>query len=121
MARHTVCRASEVVPDRLTPATVGRSPIVLVRLPSGKIRALGGRCPHQGAALQFGAVSGMTESDTPNNLTVCRPGEILRCPWHGFEFSLLDGKPLTLAAPNNPMRLRFYEVEVDGEDVVVVT
>lgn len=121
MAKHTVCRVGDVSQGRLTPATIGRSPIVLVRLPSGDIRAFGGRCPHHGAALQFGAVSGKTESDTPNNLRFCRPGEILRCPWHGFEFSLVDGKPLAEASAGSPMQLRFYDVEINGDDVVVVT
>jgi nitrite reductase/ring-hydroxylating ferredoxin subunit len=54
-------------------------------------------------------------------LNFCNNGETLRCPWRGFEFSLLDGRPTVPAAPQRPMMLRFYDVEVDGDDIVVTT
>ncbi|HZP80657.1 MAG TPA: Rieske 2Fe-2S domain-containing protein, partial [Chthonomonadaceae bacterium] len=39
-----------------------------------------------------------------------REGEILRCPWHGWEFDLLTGRSLF-----NPhkIRVRTYEVTVE--------
>ncbi|MFL1874777.1 Rieske (2Fe-2S) protein [Hansschlegelia beijingensis] len=121
MARHSVCKVDEVAIGALTEVKIGRSPIVLSRLPSGEIRAVGGRCPHQGAALRHGCVSGTTGSDRPNELTYGCEGEILRCPWHGFEFSLRDGLPTTPDSEGLALRLRLYEVEVDGDQVVVVT
>jgi nitrite reductase/ring-hydroxylating ferredoxin subunit len=116
-----VCKVGDVGVGALTEVMVGRSPIVLSRLPSGEIRAVGGRCPHQGAMLRFGCVTGATRGDEPNEVTYGREGEILRCPWHGFEFSLVDGMPTTPDSDSLKMRLRFYEVEVLGDDVVVVT
>lgn len=121
MTKHIVCKVSEIQEARLTRANIGRAPIVLLRLPSGEIRAFGGRCPHQGAPLEYGCVSGMTSADVPNVLTYDHAGEILRCPWHGFEFSLVNGKPLAPPSTASAMRLRFYQVEVEGDDVVVET
>jgi len=119
MAKYVVCKLSELEVGKITPAKVGRSPIVLAKLPSGEIRAVGGKCPHQGAHLEYGCISGKTESETPNQLRYCGYGETLRCPWHGFEFSLIDGMPAVHDPSQMPMRLRFYEVEVNGNDVVV--
>jgi nitrite reductase/ring-hydroxylating ferredoxin subunit len=110
---------SELEVGKITPAKVGRSPIIVAKLPSGEIRAVGGKCPHQGADLEHGCISGTTESATPNQLRYCGYGETLRCPWHGFEFSLIDGLPAVHDTTWLPIRLRLYDVEIDGNDVVV--
>lgn len=120
MPRHTVCKTSEIEVGLLKPVTIGRSPIVLARLPNGEIRAVGGYCPHQAAHLEYGCISGITNGDTPNELTYDHAGEVLRCPWHGFEYSLVSGDPLVPAPANTKGRLRFYEVAIEGDDVVVV-
>lgn len=121
MTRHTICKANDVKVGQLTPANIGRASIVLVRLPSGDIRAVSGYCPHQSAPLQHGCVSGMTEGDVPNELTFGHCGEVLRCPWHGFEYSLVTGEPLVPAPAIGRPRLRIYDVEIEGDDVVVLT
>ena len=121
MARHTVCKVEDVEVGRLKPVTIGRSPVLVSRLPTGEIRALGGRCPHQGADLAFASLSGRTDGDEPNVLSYGCPGEVIRCPWHGFEFSLRSGDSLCPGSPTLPLQLRMYEVEIHGGDVVVVT
>lgn len=121
MARYPVCRTGEIAVGVLTRANVGRSPILLSRLPDGEIRAFAARCPHQGADLGHGCISGATASDEPNVLAYGREGEVLRCPWHGFEFCLRSGKAMVDAPEKLPLQLRFYKVEVEGDQVVVVT
>jgi nitrite reductase/ring-hydroxylating ferredoxin subunit len=121
MARYQVCRSEEIAVGALTRAMAGRSPILLSRLPGGEIKAFAARCPHQGADLGYGCISGATASDTPNLLQYHKEGEVLRCPWHGFEFCLHSGKALVEAPERHPMQLRFYRVEIEGDQVVVVT
>ena len=121
MARHVVCRADQVVIGKITPATLGRFRIVLTRLPSGEIRAVSARCPHQGAALEHGSISGLTCSDRPNEITFCNYGEILRCPWHGFEYSLIDGRALVENHAPSPLKLRIFDAETEDGNVVVST
>jgi nitrite reductase/ring-hydroxylating ferredoxin subunit len=119
MAKHIVCRFDELDVGKITPAKIGRTPIIVSKLPSGQVRAMGGRCPHQGAGLEHGCISGRTESEAPNELAFCDYGETLRCPWHGFEFSLIDGRSVVPGTSHLPMKLRFLDVEVEGDDVVV--
>lgn len=121
MPRYVVCQLGDLEVGKITPAQVGRSPIVLSKLPSGEIRAVSGRCPHQGANLQHGCISGSTESEELNHLKFCNFGETLRCPWHGFEFSLIDGLPAVSDSTQMPLRLRMYDVKVEGNDVVITT
>ena len=46
-----------------------------------------------------------------------REGEILRCPWHGWEFDITSGRSIF-----NPhrVRVRTYEVTVEPDDDPVV-
>lgn len=119
MVKHIVCRFDELDVGKITPGKIGRSAVVVSKLPSGEVRVVGGRCPHQGAALEHGRISGMTSSDIPNEMAFCNYGETLRCPWHGFEFSLIDGRPVVPAAKNWPMNLRIFDAKVEGNNVVV--
>jgi nitrite reductase/ring-hydroxylating ferredoxin subunit len=121
MARHTVCRTDEIRVGELTRASIGRFPIVLCRLPCGEIKAFSGRCPHQGADLAYGCIVGATSSELPNTLTYHSVVEVLRWPWHGFEFCLKSGRPAVEATAKLSLQLRFYQVEIDRDQVVVVT
>lgn len=121
MARHTVCKLSDVKEGKVFPATVGKARIVISRDTGGDVKAFSGRCPHQGACLEFGQVTEMVEGDTLNDLTVDKTHHVLRCPWHGFEFSLNTGQAVVENFNGKFLKLRRYDVEIEGDDIVVVT
>jgi nitrite reductase/ring-hydroxylating ferredoxin subunit len=72
-------------------------------------------CPHELAPICLGRVGGTTLPSAPGVYCWGREGEILACPWHGWEFDLLTGK--ALADPHK--RLRLYPVTVEGDTVYV--
>jgi 3-phenylpropionate/trans-cinnamate dioxygenase ferredoxin subunit len=78
----------------------------------GSYYALRSSCPHQGAPLCLGRVMGTTVSTGPFQLEYAREGEIIKCPWHGWEFDILTGRSVF-----NPhrVRVRRYEVTVEPE------
>ena len=83
----------------------------------GEFYALTNYCPHRGAPLCRGLVTGMTVASRPYQSHWVRDGEILRCPWHGWEFAIKDGTTVT-----EPTRkVRTYPVIVEGETVLVET
>jgi 3-phenylpropionate/trans-cinnamate dioxygenase ferredoxin subunit len=59
---------------------------------NGEFFALANRCPHQGGSLVQGRLVGLIESSEPGCYRYSRRGEIIRCPWHGWEFDLRTGK-----------------------------
>jgi nitrite reductase/ring-hydroxylating ferredoxin subunit len=72
-------------------------------------------CPHEFAPVCMGRVGGTTLPSAPGEWTWGREGEILACPWHGWEFELLTGKALFANRP----RLRLFPIKVEGETIYV--
>jgi nitrite reductase (NADH) small subunit len=83
----------------------------------GEYFALTNYCPHRGAPLCRGQVTGMTEATGPYECAWIREGEILRCPWHGWEFAIKDGTTVT-----EPKRqVKMYPVVVEGDTILLET
>jgi 3-phenylpropionate/trans-cinnamate dioxygenase ferredoxin subunit len=81
----------------------------------GRLYALRNRCPHQGAPLCLGPVAPLVIAPCPGSYVAERT-EVIRCPWHGWEFQLADGR--SWVDPEGT-RVRAYPVEVRGGQVLV--
>jgi len=62
---------------------------------NGEFIAVLNVCPHELAPVCMGRVSGTTTASQPGAIEWVREGEILYCPWHGWEFDLLTGACFT--------------------------
>jgi len=91
MSRHVVAATSEIPPGARKLVTVKGRPIAIFNL-AGEYFGLLNRCPHQGGSLCEGVVTGLLESPQPGTYLYSRKGEILRCPWHGWEFDIRTGQ-----------------------------
>lgn len=89
--RHVVARADEVVPGRPHLTTLKGRSIGLFNL-DGEYFALLNRCPHQGAELCKGRVTHLATARRAGEVEVSRVGEMLKCPWHGWEFDIRTGQ-----------------------------
>ena len=76
-------------------------------------------CPHQGAKLSSGLMTGEVVAEHPGQQPkLRREGEFLSCPWHGWKIVLRTGcSPLE---ESECVKVRRYEVHVEGERVLVV-
>lgn len=109
-------RAEDFPVGQVKIVTVGRREIGVVRRADGTVHAVRNWCPHKGAPICKGQLSGTTLPGPPGTLTWGHDGEILRCPWHGFEFFIANGKtPYT----GTNMRLRVYPARIDNGEIVV--
>jgi len=109
MARHVVCRVEELPPGgRRIVEVRGRS--IGVYNVNGAYHALLNRCPHRAAPLCLGPITGLVSSPEQYKVEMRRDGEIVRCPWHGWEFDITTGQSVF-----NPhrVRARSYEVTVE--------
>lgn len=91
MVAHVVAPAAEIPPGARHVTEAGGKRIVVFNL-DGEFFALADRCPHQGGPLSAGPVMGAVRSDCPGEYAYDRRGEILRCPWHAWEFDIRTGR-----------------------------
>ena len=114
MARYVVAEAGEIPPGgRKIVEVAGRS-IGIFNL-GGEFFALRNRCPHQGGPLCEGKTWGLAQARVPGEIEYVRPGEILTCAWHGWEFDIRTGEFLV----NPRIKARTYPVTVEEEAIYV--
>ena len=82
----------------------------------GEYFALYDRCPHEGGSLCAGKLTGLVQSDGPGDYRLERKGEIVRCPWHGWEFDLRTGQ--SYCDPRR-LRVRSYDAGIAKAGEVV--
>ncbi len=112
--RHVVARVSDFDgTDRKLVEVRGR-PVVIFKL-GEEWFGMSNMCPHQGGPLCEGHLISLTESDRAGDVRLSRRGEILRCPWHGWEFDIRTGK--SSARPAR-YRSRPFDVSVVTADEV---
>ncbi|MPZ59282.1 MAG: Rieske 2Fe-2S domain-containing protein [Rhizobiales bacterium] len=110
MAKHVVAAVAEITPGGRKLVDVKGRPIVVFNL-GGEFFALSNRCPHRGGSLCHGKLVGLVESSTPGEYRYSRRGEIIRCPWHSWEFDIRTGKSWCDPAR---LRIRHYPVSVEA-------
>ncbi len=87
---------------------------------NGDYHALRNLCPHKLGPLCTGRVSGRPEAVAPPSSYAGEPeierdGEIVRCPWHLWEFDITTGQCLV----DPKMRVKTYPVAIEEGEVVV--
>jgi nitrite reductase/ring-hydroxylating ferredoxin subunit len=135
MSRHVVAAARDIPPGGRKLVRVNGRDIVVFNI-GGEFFGLLNRCPHQGGNLSQGTLIGLVESREPGDYRYSRPGEILRCPRHGWEFDVRTGQswceparvramryPVAVESGNNlakgPYVAETFPVSVDEQYVVI--
>ena len=113
---HDIGAASDFEAGRPYRVEVDGRALVVVRK-GDAFYALRDTCAHQGARLSNGKVGGTALPCEPGSPVLYgRSGEVLTCPWHGWEYDLATGQ--TLADPYRA-RVRCYPAKLQGDRVVV--
>ena len=115
MAKHVVAGAADIPAGERKLVHVNGREIAIFNI-DGEYFAIHNRCPHEGASLCQGILVGLVESSEPGHYRFSRAGELLRCPWHGWEFDIRTGKSWF-----DPRRtkVRSFNVKlVDGSELV---
>ena len=109
MSQHIVAAVTEIPPGGRKLVTLRGREIGVFNL-GGEFFALINRCPHQGGKLCQGEIVSRLESAMPGDYRLTRRGEMLRCPWHCWEFDIRTGK--SWCDPES-MQARSYPVTVE--------
>lgn len=115
MSRHVVAKAEEIpVGSRKIVIVKGRE-IGIFRVGDG-FYGLINRCPHQGAPLCRGEIVSRLVAPSPGDYRLTRPGEMIRCPWHCWEFDIRTGQ--SLCDPHS-VQARAFDVAVEPGKTLV--
>jgi nitrite reductase/ring-hydroxylating ferredoxin subunit len=113
--RYVVASIDEIPPGGRKIVEVAGLSIGIFNL-NGEFFALRNRCPHQGGPLCEGKLWGSLEASVPGEFRYSRPGEILTCLWHGWEFDIRTGQ--SWCDPRR-LRTRTYRVSVEPGAVLL--
>lgn len=77
-------------------------------------------CAHQGGPACEGTITGTVEASfdrdaLENEFNWCREGEVLNCPWHGWEYDITTGECLS----QNDVELPSYPIRVDDGEIII--
>jgi nitrite reductase/ring-hydroxylating ferredoxin subunit len=111
-----LCAVDDLAPGEKRRVVVGGRAIALCRSSTGEYFAIGDNCPHQGASLCAGALAGTMLPSAPGNYEWGREGEVLKCPWHAWEFDVRSGRSLF---GDEKMRVASYELLIEDGDVIL--
>ena len=114
MSRHVVATVDQIPPGGRMLVTVGGREIGIFNV-GGEFFGIGNRCPHNGGSLCKGRIVGLVEATEPGSYQFSRRGELLRCPWHGWEFDLRTGK--SWCEPDRT-KVRSYYLKVEPGDAL---
>jgi nitrite reductase/ring-hydroxylating ferredoxin subunit len=114
MPKHVVATVGEIPPGGRKLVTIRGRQIAVFNL-GGEFFGLFNRCPHQGGPMCEGILTGLIESTQPGEYRYSRKDEIIRCPWHGWEFDIRTGQSFCEPAK---VKLRSYPVEVAEGQIV---
>jgi nitrite reductase (NADH) small subunit len=111
MASHVVCRVADLPPGSRRLLELDGREIGVFNI-AGEFFAFRNRCPHEGGPLCLGKVRGTLLPSQPGEYIWGLDGEILVCPWHGWEFHVRSGRSMF-----DPIRWRArpYRVTVEPE------
>ena len=93
-----VAAASDITPGSAKKVELNGTEIAIFNL-DGQFQAMDEMCPHRGGPLSEGSVD----------------GNVVTCPFHGWQFDVTTGACLT----NPAARQNKYQVKVEGNDILI--
>lgn len=112
--RHIVAPITDLPPGKRKIVTINGREIGVFNV-NGALYALRNICGHRGGPLCSGRLRPLVLGDAPLQFEYERESEILKCPWHQWEFDIKTGQALY----DEKLRVKTYRVAQEGEDVVI--
>lgn len=93
-----VAQVSEIPPGKVKEVEVAGKKIALANV-DGAFYAIDNVCLHRGGPLAEGYLE----------------GELLECPWHGWQWNVETGE----CSFNPAVKVPIYEIKIEGEDILI--
>lgn len=114
--KYPVGKINELSPGSKKVVHVDNKSIVLICSQENQFYAVRNACPHQGAELACGSVSGTMVPSEVGHYVYGKENQIIRCPWHGFEYDITTGCAVHDEAD---AKVKNYEVIVEDDTILI--
>ena len=104
------CRYEELIAKGKLGVTVDSRPIVLILSRDNEVYALRDVCPHKGPRLSDGMIDTGCSGDTVGEYCYDADTEVIRCPWHSWEFDIKTGN--SIVSPDQ-FRVKTYPTLIE--------
>ena len=111
--RHVVAQVTDISPGHRKVVKINGREIGVFNI-DGAYHGIRNICPHRSGPICLGRLRPNVEWDG-QEFVYNRENEILKCPWHNWEFDVKTGECLVDPA----LRVRSYRVEQEGDDIVL--
>jgi 3-phenylpropionate/trans-cinnamate dioxygenase ferredoxin subunit len=112
--RHVIAAAADLPPGARKIVEVNGHEIGVFNL-QGAYYALLNYCPHRSGPLCRGRQRPLVVSDGVYHVDYAREDEIIKCPWHQWEFDIKTG----VALYDEKLRVRTYHVAAEADELVL--
>ncbi|MSS70410.1 MAG: Rieske (2Fe-2S) protein [Candidatus Latescibacteria bacterium] len=114
--RHVVAPVADLPPGQRKIVKVKGREIGVFNV-DGALYALRNACPHKGGPLCLGRLRPLVVAPDVYCVAHERESEVLKCPWHNYEFDIRTGQALF----DPRLRVRAYPVRQEGDEIVIYT
>jgi len=129
--RYWVCKKEELEPGACKLINADGRSIGVFNI-KGTLHALRNLCPHQQGPLCLGKISGTMLPSDVGDFRYGLEDQIIRCPWHGWEFDVTTGKsvfksdqvklktyPVTVESTTSKSTVETYKVTIEQQSVIL--
>lgn len=114
MAEHVVAQRQDIPAGGRKIVRVAGREVGIFNI-DGAFYALKNVCAHQGARVCLGRIVGTALPSNVYEYSYGREGQILRCPWHEWEYDITTGQALF----DPSVKIVSYPVTLVGDDIVI--
>ena len=114
MAKFKIGPADEVAPGERRLITISGRSIGVFNV-KGTFYALRNSCVHNQGPVCLGEVGGTYLPSAPDEYRQGLADQVLRCPWHGWEFDITTSRSLA----DSSTQLKSYPVTIEEGQIVV--
>lgn len=113
---HKIGSVNDFEYNKIKIIKIGNIEVGVIKIKDNQFRIIKNSCPHKMGPICKGTISGTSIPSDPGEFKYDFEGQILRRPWHRYEYNLLTGE---IMFNDLKLRLKLYEHKIENNVIYV--